>query len=99
MDAQEIRRRQIQVDRHLQFAQRPGATKRVQRVPRQAPQGDSKVGRAGSPQRTASPPYGAIMNRRSFLAITAAALSPRQLAAQDAAQRATSAMPSPRITA
>ena len=39
------------------------------------------------------------MNRRSFLAAatSAAALSPRQLRAQDAVQRATRAMPSPRI--
>src|SRR6184192_420861 len=39
------------------------------------------------------------MNRRSFFATAAAAaaLSPRQLAAQEAAQRATRATPSPRI--
>ena len=37
------------------------------------------------------------MNRRTFLATSTVALSARALAAQDAAQRATRAMPAPRI--
>src|SRR5882757_7847582 len=37
------------------------------------------------------------MNRRTFLAASTATLSARALAAQDAAQRATRAMPAPRI--
>src|SRR5215510_4369886 len=38
-----------------------------------------------------------MMNRRSFLASATAALSAREIAAQDSVQRATRAMPSPRI--
>src|SRR5438045_8709709 len=37
------------------------------------------------------------MNRRTFLASAATALSARALAAQDAAQRATRGMPAPRV--
>src|SRR5215813_2774535 len=38
-----------------------------------------------------------MMNRRSFLASATAALSAREIAAQDSVQRATRGMPSPRI--